>query len=275
MDKIKIMIDPGHGGSDRYNRGPTGYIEADGMLDLSIRLKNELDKTEAFEVKLTRDKDMTVGVRERGNMAARWGADMFISEHSNATGRANSTVRGVDVFYSVDIASDKPLAGKFSKAIAEAMGTQNNGCKTWESEKYPGEDYLGVIDAAQDGGVPHVFLIENGFHDNSQDEALLKQESVRQKIAEAQAGEICKFYGVLCKKELNWKEKIVKEAFDAGLITDKAWIKRADEKTTVWFVCAVAINLLKRLKKKKKKNKMRARCFYRAYFLCLKNLLCT
>lgn len=247
---IKICIDAGHGGSDRANKGKNGYIEADGVLDISLKLCDKLKKTGAFEVLLTRDKDMTRGIRERGNMAANWGADMFISEHTNASGQPhNTSIRGVNVFYSVDIPKDKTLAEKFSKAIAEAMGTKNRGALTRESTNYPGEDYYGVIDASQDGGVNHVFLIESGFHDNADDEKLLLDENVRDAIAEAQAKTICEFYGIEYKKELNWKEKIVKEAFELGLITDKAWIEKAEEKTTVWFVLAVAINLLKKIKK--------------------------
>jgi N-acetylmuramoyl-L-alanine amidase len=251
--KIKIFLDPGHGGTDRYNRGKNGYIEADGMLDLTLKLRDELLSTGAFEVKLSREKDATVGVRERGNMAARWGADMFISEHSNATGWANNTTkRGVDVFYSVDIPSDRAFANNMSKAISEAMGTKNNGGYTWESTKYPGEDYLGVIDAAQDGGVKHVLLIENGFHDNAQDEAVLKDPAKRTAIAKAQAKVICDFYGVQypVKKEEPemWKKNIVKEALSLGLITDESWIDKADEGATVWFVLAVVINLFKKLK---------------------------
>jgi N-acetylmuramoyl-L-alanine amidase len=255
MSKIKIFLDSGHGGTDRYNKGPTGYIEADGMLDVALKLRDELLSTGAFEVKMSREKDATVGVRERGNMAARWGADMFISEHSNATGWANNTTkRGVDVFYSVDIPSDRAFANNMSKAIAEAMGTKNNGAKTWESTKYPGEDYLGVIDAAQDGGVKHVLLIENGFHDNAQDEAILKDPAKRTAIAKAQAKVICDFYKVqypVIKKEEPemWKKKIVQEAFDLGLITDKTWVDKADEGATVWFVVAVVINVFKKLKK--------------------------
>lgn len=45
-----------------------------------------------------------------------------------------------------------------------------------------------------------------------------------------------------------WKKKIIEEAFDLGLITDKTWIEKADEKPTIWFVCAVAINLYKKIK---------------------------
>lgn len=192
---IKICIDAGHGGSDRANKGKTGYIEADGVLDISLKLRDELLSTGAFEVKLTRDKDMTLGVRERGNIAAKWGADMFISEHSNATGLPNNTTRrGVDVYTSVDL-KDDVLAKKMADAIALVMGTKGKACKR-ESTNYPGEDYYGVIDAAQDGGVKHVLLIENGFHDNAQDEAILKDPNKRLAIAKAQAKVICDFYGV-------------------------------------------------------------------------------
>lgn len=251
---IKVFLDPGHGGKDRANRGPNGYIEADGVLDIALKLRYELLSTGAFEVKLSRDKDATLGVRERGQMAANWKADLFISEHSNATGWAsNTTKRGVDVFYSVDIPSDKTFANNMSKAIAEAIGTKNNGGYTWESKNYPGEDYLGVIDAAQDGGVKHVMLIESGFHDNPQDEALLKDPDKRMAIAKAQAKVICDFYGVgypvIKKQEPDmWKKKIVQEAFDLGLITDKTWVEKADETAAVWFVLAVVINVYKKLK---------------------------
>lgn len=192
---FKIFLDAGHGGSDRANKGKNGYIEADGVLDISLKLRDELLSTGAFEVKLTRDKDMTLGVRERGNMAAKWGADMFISEHSNATGLPNNTTRrGVDVYTSVDL-KDDVLAKKMADAIALVMGNKGKACKR-ESTNYPGEDYYGVIDAAQDGGVKHVLLIENGFHDNLQDEAILKDPNKRLAIAKAQAKVICEFYGV-------------------------------------------------------------------------------
>ena len=38
----RIVIDAGHGGSDRANRGPTGYVEADGVLDISLKLRKIL-----------------------------------------------------------------------------------------------------------------------------------------------------------------------------------------------------------------------------------------
>lgn len=248
MSKIKIFIDPGHGGSDRANKGPTGYIEADGMLDLSLKLRDELLSTGAFEVKMSREKDATVALRERGNMAARWGANMFISQHSNAY---NGKTKGVEVFYSIDIPNDKPFATKLANVTAQVLNTTVRGVKIKESNVEPGEDYYAVIDAAQDGGVKHVFLIENGFHDNIDEEKLLKDPNVRLAIAKAQAKAICEFYGVQYPKkveELDWKQKIVKEALDLGLITDPAWVNKAEETPTIWFVCAIAINIFKKSK---------------------------
>lgn len=246
----KIMIDPGHGGKDRANKGPTGYVEADGVLDISLRLRDELLNTGAFEIKLTRETDVSVGVRARGEMAASWGADMFISQHTNASGLANNTtIRGTEVYSSVDL-KDEALAAKMSKAIAEAIGTKDRGVKKRESNKYEGEDYYAVIDAAQDRGVPHVLLIESAFHDNVEDEALLKNPAKRADIAKAQAKVISEFFGVPEKgeSELNWKQKVVEEAFKLGFITDPTWVDKAEETSSIWFVCAVAINLYKKLK---------------------------
>ncbi|MCL5272664.1 MAG: N-acetylmuramoyl-L-alanine amidase, partial [Gammaproteobacteria bacterium] len=196
MTKIKLMIDPGHGGKDRANEGPTGYIEADGVLLISLLLEKELLSTGAFEVGMTRRTDMTLGLTERGMAAAKFGASMFISEHTNAAGVSpNTSARGASVIESVDL-SDESLGKKFSAAISKALGIPNKGCYSRESLKYQGEDYYTVIDSAQDAGVPHVFIIESAFHDHAADEALLKIEANLLKIAQAQASVICEYFSV-------------------------------------------------------------------------------
>ncbi len=57
----------------------------------------------------------------------------------------------------------------------------------------------------------------------------------------------CGYVSAKYLKGLTWEQKIVKEAFDLGLITSDEWIDKYNEKTTVWFTCAVAINILKKL----------------------------
>jgi N-acetylmuramoyl-L-alanine amidase len=196
MAKIKVCIDPGHGGKERWNVGPTGYVEADGALDISKRLRSELLSTGAFEVKLTREVDATLALTERGRIAASWGADLFISQHSNA-GSVMAT--GSEVFYSVDIPGDKTIAAEMAANMASTLGITNRGAKTKAGTNDPNEDYYSVIDSAQDGGVKHVFISEAAFHSNPKEEALLKDPNKRQAIAVAQAKAICKFYGVSYK----------------------------------------------------------------------------
>lgn len=188
----RIFIDPGHGGSDRANRGPTGYIEADGALDIALRLRDKLQSL-GFTVGMSRDKDATVGLTQRGKMAGQFKADLFLSIHSNA---GSSVAAGTEVYYSVDLPNTKALAEKMSSAVASALGIPNRGAKVRESQNYPGEDYYTVIDTAQDSGVPRVFLIEVAFHSNPNEEALLKQPAIRQKIADTLAQVIADEFGV-------------------------------------------------------------------------------
>lgn len=84
----KIFIDPGHGGEDRKNKGRNGLTcEADANLKVSLALRDYLTKAGAT-VYMSREKDMTVGLKERSVMANKSDADIFISIHHNAPGSA-------------------------------------------------------------------------------------------------------------------------------------------------------------------------------------------
>jgi len=187
----KITIDPGHGGKDRANRGPTGYVEADGVLKISLYLEAEFLKYKDFQVQLTRYTDTYLTLTKRGRMAVDFGADLFISEHTNA---ANGTVRGTTVFYSIDLPGDKLLAEKMAAAVSGELGIPDRGAKTRALPSNPNEDYYTVINTAQNGGIPHVILAESAFHDNPEDEKLLKDDSMLKKIAQAQAGVINEWF---------------------------------------------------------------------------------
>jgi len=185
----KVMIDPGHAPGN-VNRGPTGYYEYQGMWKLSNYLKEELAKR-GVQADLTRTENQDPSLSERGKKSK--GYDLFISEHSNAL---NGKVRGVEVFYSLRRLVDKVHAQALSKAISTVMNNPNRGAKTRQYPNKPEVDYYGVIRAAASVGCPHIFLVENGFHDNPQDEAWLKQDSNLKKLAQVQADVICSILGV-------------------------------------------------------------------------------
>ncbi len=84
---LKIFLDPGHGGTDRKNKGPAGLaIEADLNLKVALYLRDYLQRAGAI-VKMSRDKDTFISLDDRSRLSNEWGADIFISIHHNAPGR--------------------------------------------------------------------------------------------------------------------------------------------------------------------------------------------
>lgn len=77
----RIMIDPGHGGSDTGTK-VHGMMEKDLTLDIAIKLKERLERA-GFEPHLTRASDLTLTLRERSEMANLISADLFVSVHLN------------------------------------------------------------------------------------------------------------------------------------------------------------------------------------------------
>ena len=186
---MKVLIDPGHAPGNA-NGGKNGYKEFAGMWKIANYLKNAL-QTAGVTADLTRAENADLSVDKRGAMAT--GYDLFISQHSNA---ANGTARGVECFYSLSRPNDKAHAAKLSSTVARLMDSPDRGAKTREIETTKGRDFYGVIRSAISVGCPHVFLIENGFHGNIQDEAFLLNDENLQRIAEVQAGVLLAILGV-------------------------------------------------------------------------------
>ena len=184
----KVMIDPGHAPGN-VNGGKGGYKEFAGMWRLSNLLKSELERC-GVEAGLSRTETADPSLTARGKAGA--GCDLFISQHSNA---ANGQARGVEVYYSLRIPGDREFAAELSKEIAAFMGNNNRGAKTRESTNTKGADYYTVIAEGQRSGAKSVLLIESGFHDNAQDEAILLKDENLQAMAEIQARVICKYIG--------------------------------------------------------------------------------
>ncbi len=177
----KVMIDPGHGPGNA-NGGKNGYREYNGMWKLSNYLKSALIRC-GINADLTRTEFEDPNLEVRGRKAL--GYDLFISEHSNAGGG-----KGVECYYSVNRPWDNEYAAIFAADVSKAMDSTNRGGKIRSGED--GSDYYGVMRSAAATSAKHVFLIENGFHDNLQDEAFLLKDENLKCIAEVQARMICK-----------------------------------------------------------------------------------
>ncbi len=94
--RLKVMLDPGHGGEDGGARGPKGLKEKTAALALARAVSAKLEAA-GFEAVCTREDDTLVPLWDRAKAANEQGADLFISLHLNAA-RAKAA-RGSEVYF--------------------------------------------------------------------------------------------------------------------------------------------------------------------------------
>jgi N-acetylmuramoyl-L-alanine amidase len=99
----RVVLDPGHGGSDPGAIGPSGVKEKEVTLDVAHRVAPVLAK-QGVQVALTRDDDRFVTLEERTARANGFNADVFISIHCNAAD--SRTHHGVET-YVLDTTKDE------------------------------------------------------------------------------------------------------------------------------------------------------------------------
>ena len=92
-----VVIDPGHGGIELGAKGKLGTLEKDITLAIALKLKALIEKNMAFQVVLTRDRDMDVAVENRSAIANNQKADLFISVHTN--GSRQKSAAGSETFF--------------------------------------------------------------------------------------------------------------------------------------------------------------------------------
>ena len=170
----KIVIDPGHGGS---NPGAIayGYHEADNNLAVSLKLKSLLEKQGA-QVLLTRTENVNVakiGSSLREELQARvalsqdYDADLFVSIHSNAN--ENASIHGAMTFYYDD--NSKYLADFIQDRVIQSTSAADKGIAE-------GNFYV-----LKNSTVPAV-LVEMGFITNKSEAEKLNSNRYRDTIAE-------------------------------------------------------------------------------------------
>lgn len=184
--KLKIFIDPGHGGSDPgaiYTKIVNGkkvtYNEKDFNLDIALRLKNKL-KSLGHEVYMSRETDKFVDLYDRTKMANNLNVDLFISIHNNAID--NPQTRGTMVLYKEkslnSFISDKQFAQIVLDYIIKEVGTQNKGIIERPN--------LVVLKTSN---MPAI-LVEVAFGTNQDDLNLLLNDSFKDAVAKAIADAI-------------------------------------------------------------------------------------
>lgn len=176
---IDLILDPGHGGKESGAIGINGLQEKDCTLYICKRCKKILED-EGIAITLTRTKDIYLSMEDRIKLANDEGGDYFISIHFNSS--SNLTSSGTEVYYVDGDDKENILATKMLDVITEEMNFLSRGIKTGDSQVIQHIDMTSI-------------LIEVCFLSNPKEEALLEEDSFKDRIAESIAKGFLKFIG--------------------------------------------------------------------------------
>ena len=130
-----ITLDPGHGGSDPGAIGASGLKEKQITLEISMRVKDLLEK-EGAKVFMTRTRDVDVygphasdraELQARVNVAENHNSDLFLSLHINSS--VNKSVGGFSSYYYPKTDNDLKLAKSIQDKFAKNFGVDNLGVR--------------------------------------------------------------------------------------------------------------------------------------------------
>ncbi len=219
--RVRVMIDPGHGGKDPGAIGPTGLMEKDVVLAIGRKIREKLSRTGEFDVRMTRDEDVFIPLEERTAMANKGRADIFVSLHINASrnrkaegfstyvlsrGASNredlelaARENGVPIgkLQGVKFIIDDMFTGARKNESLRLAKTVNDAVVRHISARYPGAQSLGLKQApfyVLVGARMTAVLVEASFISNAREESRLRDPSCLDGIADGVV-EAVRYYG--------------------------------------------------------------------------------
>jgi N-acetylmuramoyl-L-alanine amidase len=219
--KPLIVIDPGHGGKDPGSISKSGLYEKDVTLDAARAIRDELLKTERYDVALTRATDVFIELEDRVTKARNLGADLFIALHADAGPKPSTSGASVytlspegekridgarkqnDWILDVEVDSGRPeevnriladlvqretknQSARFAQMLAESIAQA--GWPTLENAHRQKGFYVLLSP-----DVPAA-LLEMGFMTNDGDAAAMVSESKRRKLVKGVVDAIDHFF---------------------------------------------------------------------------------
>ena len=219
--RLRVMIDPGHGGKDPGAIGPTGLKEKDVVLAIGRKIREKLSRSGEFDVRMTRDEDVFIPLEERTAMANKMRADIFVSLHINASrnrraegystyvlsrGASNredlelaARENGVPVrkLQGVKFIIDDMFTGARKNESLRLAKTVNDAVVRHVSTRYPGAQSIGLKQApfyVLVGARMTAVLVEASFISNAREESRLRDSSCLDGIADGVV-EAVRYYG--------------------------------------------------------------------------------
>jgi N-acetylmuramoyl-L-alanine amidase len=185
----KIVLDPGHGGAQRIGgsspnnaTGPNGTLEKELTLAVGLMVSGLLANL-GHQIRMTRTKDVNLGLAERAKIGEVFTADVFVSIHFN--GFHDPNVQGTETLHAPEASeSSRRLARLVQKKMVDATGYRDRGVKSQE---------LGVLRPSRHHKLTAACLVEVSFLTDPVEEQRLAKETYQLRIATAIAEAIAEF----------------------------------------------------------------------------------
>lgn len=212
-DRPRVVLDPGHGGSNPGARGAVDGVHEKQVTLAIARRVAELLAARGIDAHLTRDRDRTMTLRQRVADANQRAADLFVSIHANASPARIQrgfetfvlTPAGVDVdARALRAETGTPRRG-IDPAIALVLDDVERGAAQWEAAELAAtvQDHLrevrgegGDRGVRQDahhvllGATMPAVLVEVGFVDHPIEGREIADPATQERIAGAIADAI-------------------------------------------------------------------------------------
>ncbi|HEY9629180.1 MAG TPA: N-acetylmuramoyl-L-alanine amidase [Coleofasciculaceae cyanobacterium] len=174
--RLRVVIDPGHGGSDPGAVGIGGLQEKKVVLAIAEQVASYLEQ-QGVQVIMTRSDDSDVELEPRVQIAEQANASLFVSIHANAISLDRPEVNGIETYY---FSSGEQLAQVIQDSIVRETNMNDKGIR--QARFY----------VLRRTSMPAV-LIETGFVTGSEDAARLADEGFRNQMARAIAQGILQY----------------------------------------------------------------------------------
>ncbi|PWV95177.1 N-acetylmuramoyl-L-alanine amidase [Paenibacillus cellulosilyticus] len=256
-----VVLDAGHGGTDSGAQG-FGIVEKDRALSIALKVRDRLLSKYVVQVKMTRDTDIFIPLKERAEMANNWKADYFVSLHHNASGGRGFESYVYNGTRAQESGKKQDVVHAAIMAYLSTVGVNDRGKK---------EANFAVI---RETKMPAI-LIENLFVDQADDAALLNNAAVVDKLCDAialgigQALQLAAVPVVTTPAEPEvpttsvpdvtseyptgtpqWRIDAVEWLYTQGLLTDKSWKMKLNDPLPLWAEATMLKRMYEKLSTK-------------------------